>query len=151
MPRIGLSLFRFVSMLLLATLFGPDYSYATDPEEVPFGLDEYSSLREARAVAVAPDGKTVLFVASFVGEKGRAKREWRVSGIAGENNRNLELPESFEPIGYTRDGGFFVLLAERGKTVRMVTYPGSPHFPRLAEQRRNVLLEIKTWLTKYNP
>ena len=46
---------------------------------------------------------------------------------------------------------FFVLLAERGKTVRMVTYPDSPHFPRLAEQRRNVFQEIKEWLEKYNP
>src|ERR1700676_2341142 len=46
---------------------------------------------------------------------------------------------------------FFVLLAERGKTVRMVTYPGSPHFPRLAEQRRDVFLEIQNWLARYNP
>jgi len=46
---------------------------------------------------------------------------------------------------------FFILLAERGKTVRMVTYPGSPHFPRLAEQRRNIWVEIKDWLGKYNP
>ncbi len=44
----------------------------------------------------------------------------------------------------------FILLAERGKTVRMVTYPGSPHFPRLAEQRRNVFQEISDWLEKYN-
>lgn len=46
---------------------------------------------------------------------------------------------------------FFILLAERGKTVRMVTYPGSPHFPRLSEQRRNVFQEIQDWLAKYNP
>jgi dipeptidyl aminopeptidase/acylaminoacyl peptidase len=46
---------------------------------------------------------------------------------------------------------FFVLLAERGKTVRMVTYPGSPHFPRLAEQRRDIFTEVKAWLDKYNP
>ncbi len=46
---------------------------------------------------------------------------------------------------------FFVLLAERGKTVRRVTYPGSPHFPRLAEQRRDVFKEIADWLAKYNP
>jgi dipeptidyl aminopeptidase/acylaminoacyl peptidase len=46
---------------------------------------------------------------------------------------------------------FFVLLAERGKTVRMVTYPGSPHFPMLAEQRLDVFTEIKDWLAKYNP
>ena len=46
---------------------------------------------------------------------------------------------------------FFVLLKERGKTVRMVTYPGSPHFPVLAEQRRDVLKEVSDWLDKYNP
>jgi dipeptidyl aminopeptidase/acylaminoacyl peptidase len=46
---------------------------------------------------------------------------------------------------------FFVLLAERGKTVRMVTYPGSPHFPQLAEQRRDIFIEIKDWLSRYNP
>ena len=46
---------------------------------------------------------------------------------------------------------FFVLLAERGKTVRMVTYPGSPHFPRLADQRRDIFTEVKAWLDKYHP
>jgi len=46
---------------------------------------------------------------------------------------------------------FFVLLSERGKTVRMVTYPGSPHFPRLAEQRHDIFTELKAWLDKYNP
>jgi dipeptidyl aminopeptidase/acylaminoacyl peptidase len=46
---------------------------------------------------------------------------------------------------------FYALLKERGKTVRMVTYPGSPHFPRLAEQRRDVLDEVGSWLDHYNP
>lgn len=46
---------------------------------------------------------------------------------------------------------FYVLLAERGKKVCMVTYPGSPHFPKLAEQRRDVFKEIIDWLAKYNP
>ena len=46
---------------------------------------------------------------------------------------------------------FFQLLAARGKTVRMVTYPGSPHFPNLWEQRLNVFDEITAWLRKYNP
>ncbi len=45
---------------------------------------------------------------------------------------------------------FYVLLAERGKTVRMVTYPGSPHFPVLAEQRRDVFREVAAWLQKYD-
>jgi dipeptidyl aminopeptidase/acylaminoacyl peptidase len=46
---------------------------------------------------------------------------------------------------------FYEVLAARGKTVRMVTYPGSPHFPSLWQQRINVFEEIEAWLTKYNP
>jgi dipeptidyl aminopeptidase/acylaminoacyl peptidase len=46
---------------------------------------------------------------------------------------------------------FFQILAARGKTVRMVTYPGSPHFPSLWEQRLNVMQEVEDWLAKYNP
>jgi dipeptidyl aminopeptidase/acylaminoacyl peptidase len=45
---------------------------------------------------------------------------------------------------------FFQLLAARGKTVRMVTYPGSPHFPVLWEQRLNVVQELTDWLSRYN-
>ena len=45
---------------------------------------------------------------------------------------------------------FFQILAARGKTVRLVTYPGSPHFPTLWEQRLNVFQEIADWLHRYN-
>jgi dipeptidyl aminopeptidase/acylaminoacyl peptidase len=45
----------------------------------------------------------------------------------------------------------FVLLKEEGKTVRMVTYPGSPHFPRRWEQRRSVMAEVLGWLDRYDP
>ena len=46
---------------------------------------------------------------------------------------------------------YFQILAARGKTVRLVTYPGSPHFPFLWEQRLDVMHEIAAWLAKYNP
>jgi dipeptidyl aminopeptidase/acylaminoacyl peptidase len=45
---------------------------------------------------------------------------------------------------------FFQLLAAHHKTVRMVTYPASPHFPVLWEQRLNVMQELMDWLKKYN-
>jgi dipeptidyl aminopeptidase/acylaminoacyl peptidase len=45
---------------------------------------------------------------------------------------------------------FFQILAARGNTVRLVTYPGSPHFPALWEQRLNVFGELTDWLHKYN-
>jgi dipeptidyl aminopeptidase/acylaminoacyl peptidase len=44
----------------------------------------------------------------------------------------------------------FQILAARGKTARMVTYPGSPHFPVLWQQRLDVLREISNWLTQHN-
>ncbi len=46
---------------------------------------------------------------------------------------------------------FFIALKEHGKTVRMVTYPNSPHFPRVWEQRRNVAAELARWLDRYDP
>jgi len=45
---------------------------------------------------------------------------------------------------------YFQILAARGKTVRMVTYPGSPHFPVVWEQRLDVMKELADWLAKYN-
>lgn len=45
----------------------------------------------------------------------------------------------------------FQVLAVRGKTTRMVTYPGSGHFPNLWEQRQDVFREIAAWLARYNP
>lgn len=46
---------------------------------------------------------------------------------------------------------YFEILAAKGKTTRMVTYPGAPHFPTVWEQRRDVFREIAAWLAKYNP
>lgn len=46
---------------------------------------------------------------------------------------------------------YFEILLARGKTTRLVEYPGSPHFPNVWEQRQDVFREIATWLTKYNP
>ncbi len=45
---------------------------------------------------------------------------------------------------------FFQILKARGKTVRMVTYPGSGHFPSEWEQRLNVMQEIANWLHEYD-
>jgi dipeptidyl aminopeptidase/acylaminoacyl peptidase len=46
---------------------------------------------------------------------------------------------------------YFEILSARGKTTRMVTYPGSPHFPTVWEQRQDVFREIAAWLARYNP
>jgi hypothetical protein len=46
---------------------------------------------------------------------------------------------------------YLLASAARGKAVRMVPYPGSPHFPKLWEQRRDLFSEIFAWLVRYNP
>jgi dipeptidyl aminopeptidase/acylaminoacyl peptidase len=96
----------FLLPIILFTLLGVfETRCATAvPDKHPFGLDDYSALRRARALAVSPDGKTVLYEVSYDGEKGPAKHEWHLIGVSGENARKLELPESFEPAGFTKDG-----------------------------------------------
>jgi dipeptidyl aminopeptidase/acylaminoacyl peptidase len=61
--------------------------------------------------------------------------------LHGEADQRVPTYQGFE---------YFQILAARGKTVRLVTYPGSPHFPILWEQRLNVIQEISDWLSKYN-
>ena len=61
--------------------------------------------------------------------------------LHGANDDRVPLLQGLE---------FFVLLAERGKTVRMISYPGAPHFPVLWEQRINVFEEIAAWLAGHN-
>ena len=77
-------------------------TYAADKH--PFGLDDYSALRRAHAVAVSPDGKTILYEVSFDGTKGPEKHEWHLIAMSGENEKKLDLPENFEPAGFTKDG-----------------------------------------------
>ncbi|MGE5244539.1 MAG: alpha/beta hydrolase family protein [Betaproteobacteria bacterium] len=46
---------------------------------------------------------------------------------------------------------YFEALLAHGKTTRMVTYPGSGHFPTRWDQRRDVFREVADWLARYNP
>ena len=46
---------------------------------------------------------------------------------------------------------YFEALLAHGKTTRMVTYPGSGHFPTRWEQRRDIFKEVADWLARYNP
>jgi len=45
---------------------------------------------------------------------------------------------------------YFEILAAREKAVRIVTCPGSPHFPVLWQQRLDVMHEVATWLARYD-
>ena len=73
----------------------------------PYSIDDFASLRSATPVAVAPDGRTVLYRVDSGGAKGPTRHEWRISSIDGSSNRLLELPEDFTPSGFTRDGALY--------------------------------------------
>jgi dipeptidyl aminopeptidase/acylaminoacyl peptidase len=71
--------------------------------------------------------------------------------------RNVTTPllvlhgEADQRVPYYQGREFYEALAARGKTTRMVGYPGSGHFPSAWEQHRDVFREIAAWLAKYNP
>jgi dipeptidyl aminopeptidase/acylaminoacyl peptidase len=88
-------------------------------ERHPFGLDDYSALRRAQAVGVSPDGATILYETSWDGDKGLVKHEWHLLGTSGESDRKLDLPQSFEPKGFTKDGMSLYGLYEIDKTKQL--------------------------------
>jgi dipeptidyl aminopeptidase/acylaminoacyl peptidase len=107
-----------------ASLAGTTATRVSAADKHVFGIDDYSALRSARAVAVSPDGKTVLYQVSFDGSMGPAnKREWRFVDASGENSRKLDLPENFEPSGFTKEGGALYGVYPVGKLGQLAIVP----------------------------
>ena len=70
-----------------------------------FNTDDYANMHRARAVAVSPDGKAILYQVLFDGANGPVnKHDWHLIDASGENARRLDLPEHFEPSGFTKRG-----------------------------------------------
>src|SRR5215813_13782820 len=81
-------------------------------------------LRGARAIAVAPDGETILYRVSFDGTSGPAdKHEWHLIEASGENGRKLALPENFEPLSFTKNGGALYGTYTVGKLAQLAVVP----------------------------
>lgn len=70
----------------------------------PFRVDDWATLRSARAMAVSPDGKDILYQVNFGGEKGPTNHEWHLIHPDGSASRKLDTPQDFEPSGFTHDG-----------------------------------------------
>ncbi len=104
-------------------LAGVGSAGAAAGDKHPFGINDYSALHQARAVAISPDGKTILFVVSHDGDKGPAKREWYLIDATGENRRKLELPESFEPQDFLKDGAALYGTIEVAKKSELAIVP----------------------------
>jgi dipeptidyl aminopeptidase/acylaminoacyl peptidase len=105
-------------------------SHAAAADKHAFNIDDYSALHSARAIAVSPDGKTILYRVSFVGTTGPVdKHEFRVMDASGENARKLELPEKFEPFGFTKDGSALYGIYPVGNIAQLAVVPLSETRP----------------------
>jgi dipeptidyl aminopeptidase/acylaminoacyl peptidase len=100
-------IFRFTALILPVAFLASVFSTVAHPrpaEKHAFAVADWEALRRARAVAVSPDGKSILYRVAYDGDKGPEKHEWRLMDFSGENSRKLELPENFTPSGFLKDG-----------------------------------------------
>ena len=117
----------FASILLLA-IAAPGQS-----SRHAFTFDDAASLHSAEAVAVSPDGKTVLYQVRFGGHKGPTNTEWNLIAVTGGESRHLNLPEKFKPSGFTREETGLYGLAEVNKMAQLATMPlAAPNTPAAA-------------------
>jgi len=129
------NLFSLSLFLLLSPCFAQ-----TPPAKHPFGIDDYSALHRATPVSVSPDGKSVLYEVSYDGDKGPTKHEWHLIDATGQNARKLDLPDSFEPAGFTKDGAYFfgnydvdkktqlgIVPITGGKPTQIIAIPSGVH------------------------
>src|SRR5271155_5494528 len=127
MPRVRSLQILFPAIVLAGALLATlSSARGAGTEKHPFGLNDFSALRSARAVAISPDGKTILYVVSYDGDKGPVKREWYLMDSSGENKRKLDLPESFEPQGFMKDGATLYGSFEVAKKNQLAIVPLAP-------------------------
>jgi dipeptidyl aminopeptidase/acylaminoacyl peptidase len=124
------SIYRIVACLTLAWV--ATAAAAESPtDKHPFGIDDYSALHSAHVVAVSPDGKEILYDLRTDGDKGTTKHEWRLVDVGGVSSRKLELPEKFEPSGFTRQGALFG-ISKANKLRQFVIIPRAAGQPTLS-------------------
>jgi hypothetical protein len=92
----------------------------------PFTFDDAASLHSASAVAVSPDGKTVLYRVRFGGSRGPDNTEWHLIPAVGGDSRHLTVPEKFRPAGFTRDGSALYGTYELNKNAQLATLALAP-------------------------
>ena len=120
----------FVAALCVATIgLTVGTRVARGADKHSFNLDDYSALRRAHATAVSPDGKTILYQVIFDGSKGPEKYEWHLIAMSGDNDKKLEMPENFEPAGFTKDGASLYGTYEVEKMGQLAIVPLLPGKP----------------------
>ena len=110
----------------LVILVAVSIAASTQSTRRPFTFDDAAGLHSAHAVAVSPDGKTVLYKVTFGAPKGPDNTEWELIATTGGESRHLNVPEKFEPTGFTRDGAALFGVYEINKMGQLATLPLPP-------------------------
>lgn len=113
------------TITFIATLLFATFSIA-QTERHSFTFGDAASLHSATAVAVSPDGKTILYAVRFGGHKGPSNTEWNLIPITGGESRHLSLPEKFKPSGFTADGSALYGTTEVNKMGQLATLQLAP-------------------------
>jgi acetyl esterase/lipase len=113
-------------VVAFALLFVVWTSAAGQSTRHPFSFDDAATLHSAHAVAVSPDGKSVLYRVRFGGTKGPDNTEWQLIATSGGESRHLDVPEKFEPKGFTRDGAALYGMYEVNKMAQLATLRLAP-------------------------
>ena len=92
----------------------------------PFTFDDAATLRHAQAVAVSPDGKSILYRVGFGGQKGPGNTEWYLIPASGGDARHLTIPEQFKPSGFTADGKALYGTLKVNNAGQLATLPLAP-------------------------
>ncbi len=92
----------------------------------PFTFDDAATLHSAAAVAISPDGKSILYRVTYGGVKGPDSTEWRLVSPTGGESHHLNIPEKFKPAGFTRDGSALFGLYEVSKIALLATLSLAP-------------------------
>src|SRR5580658_644659 len=108
-------LFLFILLLAASNLA------ITQNARHPYTFEDAATLHSAAAVAVSPDGKSILYRVRFGGAKGPDKTEWHLIAPTGGESRHLTIPEAFKPAGFTRDGSALYGVYEVNKMGQVAT------------------------------
>jgi dipeptidyl aminopeptidase/acylaminoacyl peptidase len=112
--------------VLTAFVFTISLSALAQTQPHPFTIEDAAGLHTAAAVAVSPDGKNILYRVHYGAAKGPDKTEWRLIAATGGESRKLNVPDSFKPAGFTRDGSALYGAYEVDKKAQLATLPLAP-------------------------
>ena len=126
-----------LTLVLLAVVSAPALVHA-QVDKHPFTFDDWVALRVAVPVAMAPDGKTILYRVDSGVAKGRTRHEWRIINADGTAAHAFALPDDFTASGFTRDGALYGAY-EVNKVTQLAIVPITSGVPAATPSRVIVL------------